>query len=100
MLIHPWDEASADEWHDVLALVLSVQADRAYVEAARSDRRQLPGIRGVRIRVEGVRAKQKYGGNKTPEHRRAIAEHLAERDAPGDEAARGHLLRRTAPRVS
>ena len=36
----------------------------------------------------------KYGGNKTPEHRSAIAERLALRDAPGDRAARGHLLRR------
>ena len=213
MLIHPWDEASADEWRDVLAhhdfgqlvtaghvdgwpvvvpthflydgdagevllhlarpnpvwraleqdprVVLSVQADWAYVEAAwnadpgtdptrgvptsyytsvqllgtatvvddpaakaailarqlarfepadsaratptpddASDRRQLPRIRAVRIRVEGVRAKQKYGGNKTPEHRQEIAEHLAERAAPGDDAARAHLLRRTTPRVS
>ena len=59
-----------------------------------SDRRQLPGIRGLRLHVEGVRAKMKYGGNKTPEHRREIADHLAERDGPMDAAARQHLLRR------
>ena len=59
-----------------------------------SDRRQLPGIRGLRLHVEGVRAKMKYGGNKTPEHRREIAEHLSGRDAPLDSAARAHLLRR------
>ncbi len=67
-----------------------------------SDRRQLPGIRGLRLHVEGVRAKMKYGGNKTPEHRAEIADHLAERDAPGDAAAREHLLRRSdeaGPRV-
>ncbi len=59
-----------------------------------SDRRQLSGIRGIRIRIESVKAKQKYGGNKEIDHRLAIAEHLAERDAPGDAAARAHLLRR------
>jgi transcriptional regulator len=80
MLIHPWDEAS------------STRATPAADDE--SDRRQLPGIRGLQVRVESVRAKQKYGGNKTPEHRQAIAAHLAERAAPGDEAARAHLLRR------
>lgn len=60
-----------------------------------SDRRQLPGIRGLRLHVEGVRAKMKYGGNKAADHRAAIAGHLAERDAPGDRAARDHLVRRS-----
>jgi len=59
------------------------------------DRRKLPGIRGLRLHVEAVRAKMKYGGNKTPEHRNDIAERLTDRDAPGDRAARDHLLRRT-----
>jgi transcriptional regulator len=59
-----------------------------------SDRRKLPGIRGLRLHVEAVRAKMKYGGNKTPEHRSDIAGRLADRDAPGDRAARDHLLRR------
>lgn len=59
-----------------------------------SDRRQLPGIRGIRLSIEGVRAKMKYGGNKTPEHRRQIAEHLAARNGPLDAAARDRLLRR------
>jgi transcriptional regulator len=58
-----------------------------------SDRRQLPGIRGLRLHVESVRAKMKYGGNKTPSHRDDIAARLAERDAPMDRAARQHLLR-------
>ena len=62
--------------------------------ANESDRRQLPGIRGLRLHVEGVRAKMKYGGNKPPEHRREIADHLAERDGPMDDVARAHLLRR------
>ena len=59
-----------------------------------SDRRQLPGIRGLRLSIESVRAKMKYGGNKTPEHREQIADHLAERNGPLDAAARDHLLRR------
>lgn len=59
-----------------------------------SDRRQLPGIRGLRLHVEAVRAKMKYGGNKTAEHRQQIADHLARRDGPADREARDHLLRR------
>jgi transcriptional regulator len=59
-----------------------------------SDRRQLPGIRGLRLHIESVRAKMKYGGNKTPEHRLEIADHLTDRDGPMDAAARDNLLRR------
>ena len=55
--------------------------------AVESDRRLLPGIRGIRISVDHVRAKQKYGGNKTPGHREQIADVLAERDGPMDAAA-------------
>lgn len=61
-----------------------------------SDRRLLPGIRGLRIRVDAVRAKEKYGGNKEPAHQRSIAQHLADRDGAGDSAARANLLRRLA----
>jgi transcriptional regulator len=67
-----------------------------------SDRRPLPGICGLRLHAEGVRAKMKYNGNKAPDHRTEIADHLTERDAPGDAAAREHLLGRsvrTPPRV-
>lgn len=49
-----------------------------------SDRRQLPGIRGLRLHVQDVLAKQKYGGNRSPEHRRAIADRLTGRGGPGD----------------
>jgi transcriptional regulator len=59
-----------------------------------TDRRQLAGIRGLRLTIESVPAKMKYGGNRTVEKRREIAAHLAERDGPGDRAAREHLLRR------
>ena len=57
--------------------------------------RKLPGIRGLRLTVETVAAKFKYGGNADPEHRAAVADRLAARGAPGDAAARAHLLRRT-----
>ena len=59
-----------------------------------SDRRLLPGIRGLRLHVGSVRAKMKYGGNKTSEHRAAIAGRLAARGGPLDGAARERLLRR------
>lgn len=59
-----------------------------------SDRRLLPGIRALRLHIESVRAKMKYGGNKTAEHRGEIAKHLAKRNGPMDSAARNHLLRR------
>jgi transcriptional regulator len=58
--------------------------------------RRLPGIRGVRMAISEVTAKFKYGGNVDAEHRAAVAEHLAERGGPGDEAARSQLLRRSA----
>ena len=57
--------------------------------------RLLPGIRGVRMSVTSVRAKFKYAGNKTADHRHRIADRLAERSGPLDAAAREHLLRRT-----
>ncbi len=60
-----------------------------------SDRRLLPGIRGVRMSIESVQAKMKYGGNKTPQKRHEIAGHLEQRGGRLDEAARTHLLRRS-----
>jgi len=62
-----------------------------------SDRRQLKGIRGIRLQVEGVRAKMKYGGNKSPAQRARIAERLRERSGPMDAAARQHLTRGLPP---
>jgi transcriptional regulator len=60
-----------------------------------TDRRLLPGIRGVRMTIESVQAKMKYGGNRTLATRHRIAEHLARRGMPMDDAARKHLLRRS-----
>ena len=55
---------------------------------------KLRAIRGLRVAVHEVRAKFKYGGNVDREHRLAVAALLAQRDGPGDAAARAHLLRR------
>ncbi len=54
----------------------------------------LPSIRGIRLAVTDVRAKLKFGSNRTVEHREVIAEKLAERGAPLDLEARGHVLDR------
>lgn len=58
--------------------------------------RMLSGIRGVRIEVTDVRAKFKYGGNKSQEVQRRVTGLLARRDAPHDRAARAQQLRRLA----
>lgn len=55
---------------------------------------QLPAIRGLRGQIVDVRAKFKFGGNKSREHREQIADQLDARGAPRDADARAHLLRR------
>jgi transcriptional regulator len=55
---------------------------------------RLGAIRGLRIPVEDVRAKFKYGGNVDAAHRHAVVDRLRERDGPGDRAAAAHTLRR------
>jgi transcriptional regulator len=57
--------------------------------------RKLPGIRGLRLSVDAVAAKFKYGGNADDAHRAEVAEQLAARGRPGDAPSRRHLLRRT-----
>lgn len=69
-------------------------SSRVPVDALGPDRRQLPGIRGLRLTVTGVRAKFKYGGNKSVEHRLEIAAALASRGGPMDGSARRRLLDR------
>jgi transcriptional regulator len=59
--------------------------------------RKLSGIRGLRLSVDAVAAKFKYGGNVDDAHRAKVADALAARGRPGDDAARAHLLRRTPP---
>ena len=56
---------------------------------------KLPGaIGGIRLTITGVRAKLKYGGNRTVEQRTAIANSHADRSGTFDAEARDHLLRR------
>jgi transcriptional regulator len=55
---------------------------------------RLRAIRALRIRVDDVRAKFKYGGNVDREHRVAALARLTERDGPGDRSAASQLARR------
>ncbi|MDQ6859382.1 MAG: FMN-binding negative transcriptional regulator [Chloroflexota bacterium] len=71
------------------------EGGHAAVEPGNDYGRYFGGIRGIVGVIEEVRAKFKYGGNKTVEHRLRIAEHLAERQDGYDAAARAQLLRRT-----
>ncbi|MBE1498484.1 transcriptional regulator [Amycolatopsis lexingtonensis] len=69
---------------------------RAPVSATEApDRRLLPGIRGIEFTITGVRAKFKFGGNKTAEDRERIGTRLAERDGRLDGAALTQLRRRS-----
>ena len=56
----------------------------------------LPSIRGIRLAVTDVRAKLKYGTNRTVQHREAVAEKLGERGGTLDLEAREHVLDRIA----
>ena len=55
---------------------------------------RLRAIRGMRIAIEEVRAKFKYGGNVDQDHRRAVHDRLLDRAGPGDVAAARHVARR------
>lgn len=56
--------------------------------------RMLGGIRGLRLEIDEVRAKFKFGGNRSHQHRARVAERLAARGTEADLRARSHLLRR------
>lgn len=58
---------------------------------------QLAAIRGVELRIRDVQAKFKYGGNRPPQHRRNVADRLAERGGPLDAEVREQVLRRLPP---
>ena len=84
---------------DALLDVLRTQLDHFEPGSAVADpsvhARKLPGIRGLRLSVDAVAAKFKYGGNADDEHRAKVAEELVRRARPGDAAAVEHLRRRT-----
>lgn len=85
-----------------LAAILATQLDHfqpegmhAPVEPGDNPYAKLFGaIRGIRLTVSEVRAKFKFGMNRTAEHRRAVAERLADRGRPLDLEARENVLRR------
>ena len=54
----------------------------------------LPSIRGIRLAVTDVRAKLKFGTNRTVQHREVVAEKLRQRGGPLDLEARSHVLDR------
>ena len=56
----------------------------------------LPNIRGLRLSVTDVRAKLKFGTNRTVQHREVVAQKLAERGEALDLEARAHVLERIA----
>lgn len=63
----------------------------AHLPPGNPDARQFPAIRGLELRIERVRAKTKFGGNRTPEHRAKVRRHLQERGDPQDVLAAGFL---------
>ncbi len=72
----------------------ALQPDLAIADPLVAHEAQLRTIRGIRITVENVRAKFKYGGNVDVEHRRAIVGRLEDRGGPGDLAAARQTSRR------
>ncbi|SDM49467.1 FMN-binding negative transcriptional regulator [Allokutzneria albata] len=64
---------------------------RCPVSASGGDGRLLPGIRGLVLTVTSVRAKFKFGGNKSVEHRRRVAAELGVRGDGLDAAVVPHL---------
>jgi transcriptional regulator len=48
-------------------------------------------IHGIRLSIDEVRAKYKYGGNVDQAHRDAVADRLDTRQGPGDRAALAHM---------
>lgn len=55
------------------------------------DARQFPAIRGLEMRVERVRAKAKFGGNRTAAHRAKVKALLAGRGSDLDREAAGFV---------
>ena len=86
-------QTDADDVAAVLATQLAdLDPDGEYVDPAEHGAK-LRAIRGIRMAIEDVRAKYKYGGNVDQEHRDAIAGRLSVRGAPGDFAALEQLRR-------
>jgi transcriptional regulator len=74
-----------------------LQPDVAIADPESAHPRELRSILGLRITVDAVTAKFKYGGNVDEAHRLAVVDHLETRRGPGDAAAAGHVVRRLTP---
>lgn len=84
-------QTDPDEVAALLAMQLgALDPGGEYVDPSEHAAR-LRQIRGIRLDIQAVRAKYKYGGNVDQEHRDAVAAHLTSRDGPGDRAALEHL---------
>ncbi|MFG1944391.1 FMN-binding negative transcriptional regulator [Nonomuraea sp. NPDC048826] len=79
----------ADEKLEILRAQLDDQ-EPGHGDPARMPR-LLAGLRGLRLSVTEIRGKFKYDGHKDADHRERVAEGLAARRGPGDEAALRHL---------
>ena len=61
--------------------------------------KQFGAIRGLRLTVTDVRAKFKFGGNRTQQHRDVVANNLGERGSSLDREARAYTLTRGAKKT-
>lgn len=87
--------ADPDEIADVLRRQLGALEPGSPLADPTVHGTKLRTIRGLRLGIEAVRAKFKYGGNVDAEHRSAVATELEARGGPGDAAALEHLRRRS-----
>lgn len=74
----------------------AMQPDVEIADPLAAHEPRLRTIRGIRIVVEQVRAKFKYGGNVDVAHREAVIDELERRGGPGDLAAARQTRRRIA----
>jgi transcriptional regulator len=72
------------------------QPEVTVADPAEAHAKKLTAICGIRIAIDEVRGKFKYGGNVDEAHRKAVAERLDDRGGPGDAAAATHVHRRVA----
>jgi transcriptional regulator len=70
------------------------QPDVDVADPAAAHEKKLSAICGIRLEIEEVRGKFKYGGNVDEAHRHSVARRLEERSGAGDRAAAAHLRRR------
>jgi transcriptional regulator len=88
---------SVDDPDEIAALLrtqlAALQPEEDVVDPAEHGAR-LRVIRGLRMRIDDVRAKFKYAGNVDRAHREAALARLLDRDRPGDADAAAHLRRR------